>query len=352
MADNWRTLRDRVSPAACGAVVKADAYGIGAGHAAPVLHSAGCRQFFVATVEEGVSLRSVLPDEADIYILDGLMGPDTAALFDRERLIPVLNSPDDVARWGRHARANGGRRAILALDTGMYRLGLSPREAKALGDDPSPLAGIDLDYVMSHLACAEDRDNPMNEHQRRLFDELRALLPPAKASLANSGGIFLGPAFHYDLTRPGAALYGVSRAVGAPEPMRQVVVLKARIIQTRVVDSDSAVGYGATCRVATGTRLATVAAGYADGYLRSLSNRGHGYIGDVRVPVVGRVSMDLIVFDISELPDGTVGTGDEIELLNDRQTVDDLADEADTIGYEILTALGSRYHRHYVGGAG
>ena len=344
-------MRDRVAPAGCAAVVKADAYGLGAEPVAAALHAAGCRRFFVATVDEGIGLRQTLPADAVIYLLNGLMGSDTAAAIDDAALTPVLNSPAEIERWGAHARAHGGRRAVLALDTGMCRLGLSPSEARAVADRPERLAGLSLDYVMSHLACSDERDHPLNETQRRLFDELRAALPPAPASFANSGGIFLGPAYHYDLARPGAALYGISRAVGAPEPMKQVVVLKGKILQIRVVDSESSVGYGATCRVASGSRLATVAAGYADGYLRSLGNSGHGYIGDVRVPVAGRVSMDLLVFDISELPDGAAMPGDSVELLNDRQTVDDLADEAGTIGYEILTSLGSRYARRYVGGA-
>ncbi len=279
------------------------------------------------------------------------MGGGTADLFDRHALVPVLNSPDDIGLWGAHARANGGRPAILALDTGMSRLGLSRREAETLAQNPGSLDGIGLEYVMSHLACAEEAGNPMNDRQRRAFNEIRARLPRARASLANSGGIFLGAGFHYDLVRPGAALYGVSRSTGAPEQMKQPVVLKAKILQVRFVDTESTVGYGATRKVAPGTRLATVAAGYADGYLRSLGNRGHGYIGDVRVPVAGRVSMDLIVFDITDVPDGKTGPGDDIVLIDHRQTVDDVAEEAGTIGYEILTSLGNRYARHYSGAA-
>ena len=350
IAENWRSLRDRVTPGECGAVVKADAYGLGVGPVSMALYRAGCRRFFVATLDEGVELRRIVPADATIYVLNGPMGSATAGLLDRERLVPVLNSPNDIATWGDHARANGGRPAVLSLDTGMSRLGLAPADARALANEPSALEGLTLEVVMSHLACAEDATHPMNERQAVLFDALRAGLPSAPASLANSGGIFLGPRYHYDLARPGAALYGVSRSTGAPEQMNQVIVLKAKILQVRVVDSDSAVGYGATCQVTRGTRLATVATGYADGYLRSLSNSGHGYIGDVRVPVAGRISMDLIVFDISGVPDGTAGPGDTIELIGPRHTVDDLADEADTIGYEILTSLGGRYRRDYIGG--
>jgi alanine racemase len=244
----------------------------------------------------------------------------------------------------------GGRRAVLSIDTGMLRLGLSPAEVSALADDPALLAGVEIDYLMSHLACAEDRDSPVNERQYELFNRLRAALPPAKTSLSNSAGIFLAPRFHQDLCRPGAALFGVSRSTGAPAPMRQVVGLKAKILQIRNVDTESTVGYGASSRVPAGARLATVAAGYADGLLRALSNRGHGYAGGIEVPIIGRVSMDLITFDISAVPEDAVAPGDYIDLLCDRHTVDDLADEAGTIGYEILTALGQRYRRIYTGG--
>ncbi len=330
-------------------MVKADGYGLGAAKVSAALFGAGCRRYFVATIDEGIQLRETLPADGRIYVLDGLMGDGTTDLFDHHGLIPVLNSPGDIERWSNHARTNGGRSAILALDTGMSRLGLTRREAETLAQTPSALDGIGLEYVMSHLACAEEAGNPMNDRQRQSFDDIRTRLPTAKASLANSGGIFLGSGFHYDLARPGAALYGVSRSTGAPKKMKQPVVLKAKILQVRVVDTESTVGYGATRKVYPGTRLATVAAGYADGYLRCLGNRSHGFIGDIRVPVAGRISMDLIVFDISDVPNGKTCPGDDIVLIDDRQTVDDLAEEAGTIGYEILTSLGSRYARLYSG---
>lgn len=277
------------------------------------------------------------------------MGTDTGPTFDRYDLVPVLNCPEDVEIWGRHARAAGGRRAVIAIDTGMSRLGHTPTETRKLAGEPERLAGIEIVLVMSHLACSEDRGNSLNETQRRLFDDLRRLLPPARASLANSGGVFLGGDFLYDLTRPGAALYGVGRSTGATISLQQVVGLKGKVLQVRHIDSDSTVGYGATRRVRAGARLATVAAGYADGYFRSLSDRGHGYAGGIRVPVAGRVSMDLLTFDVSETPPDSVRPGDEIELLGPGHTVDDLAEEAGTIGYEVLTALGQRYRRIYTG---
>ena len=330
--------------------MKADGYGTGISPTGKALARAGCRVFFVATIDEGVSLRAAIGALPRIFVLNGLMGGGTVKAFVEYRLTPVLNTPGDIVAWAEHGRASGGASAILALDTGMRRLGLSPAEARTIAVDAGALEGIAVDYVMSHLACAEDADHPMNRQQRELFDELRTELPPAPASLANSGGVFLGPDFHYDLCRPGAALYGVSRSTGAPKNMKQVIGLKGKILQVRVVDSESTVGYGATQSVPAGSRLATVAAGYADGYLRSLGNHGHGYAAGVKVPVVGRVSMDLIPFDISAVPPQAIGTGDDIDMICEQHTIDDLAEEAGTIGYEILTALGRRYARHYIGG--
>ena len=336
-------------PGKCGAVVKADGYGLGLPEVSQALSAAGCDRFFVATIDEGIALRKAIGDRPVVYILNGVMAADAVGEFAAHGLTPVLNSPGDIALWGSHCRESGGGTAILALDTGMHRLGLTPAEVRDLAGEPGPLDGISLDYVMSHLACAEDAGHPMNEEQRLRFDALRGNLAPAPASLANSGGIFLGPAYHYDLARPGAALYGVSRATGAPKKMKQAVGLKGKILQIRVVDSESTVGYGASGSVAAGSRLATVAVGYADGYLRSLGNSGHGYAAGVKIPVVGRISMDLITFDITAIPAGALAQGDEIEMIGENQTVDDLADEAATIGYEILTSLGRRYARRYTG---
>lgn len=271
--------------------------------------------------------------------------------YDTYNLIPVLNTPDEILRWSEHIGGNAERRAVIAIDTGMNRLGLTPREALHIADDPSSFGGINIDYIMSHLACADKPSHPMNTNQRILFDELCAKFPPARASLANSGGIFLGKKYHYDLTRPGAALYGITRGCGAPKTMQQVVGLKARILQIRALDTESTVGYGATTVVPANARLATVAAGFADGYLRSISNSGCGFVDDIKVPVVGRISMDLTVFDISRVPEGQVAPGDHIDLICDRQTIDDVANAAKTNGYEILTALGARYGRHYMGEA-
>ncbi|MEO5372868.1 MAG: alanine racemase [Alphaproteobacteria bacterium] len=352
---NWRRLAERCGRACeCGAVVKADGYGLGAEIIAPALHAAGCRTFFVAHVEEGIRLRRVLSDtRTSIVVFNGPL-PGSEPDFTLHRLLPVLNSPDQIGRWGDHAYARGAGAldAALHVDTGMARLGLSPAETAALLECPDRLDGVRLTLLMSHLACGDDPACPLNEEQRRVFGALRRKFPGLRASLANSPGIFLGPGWRFDLARPGAALYGVNPTPLLPNPMAQVVRLQGKIIQVRDVDSPQTVGYGATYRVPGRGRIATVAVGYADGYLRSLSNRGCGFIGDVRVPLVGRVSMDLATFDVSAVPvtdDGTgAGPGTLIDLIGPRTPIDAVAADAGTIAYEILTSLGGRYHRQHL----
>lgn len=353
---NYRLLRDKLGPAECAAVVKADAYGLGAARVAPALAAAGCAHFFVAQLEEGLALRDGLPEGA-IYVFNGPV-PGSETLFAERDLVPVLNHLGQIEAWQAAARARDEvLPAVIHLGTGMNRLGLPEVEVDRLAAEPERLDGIAPRYVLSHLIAAEERDNPRNAEQRTLFDDLRGRLPPMKASfapirasLANGAGIFLGPDYHYDLVRPGAVLYGVAPAAGAPNPMAQVVRLEGRILQLRDVDSPQTVGYGATHKITEPARIATVALGYADGYLRHLSNRGRCFVDDVKVPVVGRVSMDLITLDVSEVPRERVALGDMVEILGPRYTVDDAGADAGTIGYEILTSLGHRYHRRYVGG--
>jgi len=348
---NYRLLRKKARGAECAAVVKADAYGLGAERVAPALAGAGCRRFMVAQLEEGLSLRRWLGAEAAVYVLNGPM-PGSEPVFAENDLVPVLNDPGQLAAW-RALAARRGRAlsAVLHIDTGMSRLGLAPAELAGLAAEPERLEGISLDYVMTHLVSAEVRDDPINARQLADFREALAGLPPAGASLANSSGIFLGPDYHFDLVRPGAALYGVNPDPGAPNPMRQAVLLEGRVIQLRDVDSPQTVGYGATHRVGGAAKIATIALGYADGYLRHLSNRGRCHVDDVAAPVVGRVSMDLITLDVSNVPPGRLEPGSLVEVLGPHYTVDDAGADAGTIGYEILTALGGRYHRRYLGGA-
>lgn len=352
VAENYRRLRARAPGAECAAVVKADAYGLGVDRVAPILAEAGCRTFFVSSIDEGIDLRAILgaAPGPDIYILTGL--PDGAeADCAQHGLKPVLVALDQIDAWARYCRGNPGNPspgAAIKLDSGMTRLGLPDAELDILANDPTQLDGMTVDFLISHLACAEEAANPLNEEQRLVFDAARKRLPPMKASLANSSGIFLGPAYHYDLVRPGAALYGVNPTPDAPNPMLPVVTLNGKILQLRDVDRGRPVGYGAAHRMKSPGWLATVAVGYADGYLRSLGGGGAGYVDDIRVPVVGRVSMDMIVFDVTAVPSDRLRVGDTIELLGERHGVDVMAAEAGTIGYEILTGLGRRYRRVYL----
>ena len=349
LAANWRSLAARAAPAACAAVVKADAYGIGVGRAAPALAAAGCRTFFVATAEEGAELRQLLGPEPAIFAFNGPLAATVADLraFD---VIPVLNDLGQVALWaGAAAAAGRAFPAALHLDTGMNRLGLPEAEDAALAAEPGRLDGIRIVHVMSHLACAEEAGNPMNEAQRAAFAERKARLPAAPASLANSSGIFLGPAFHFEMARPGVALYGANPTPGEANPMSEVVHLQGRILQVRRVDTPQTVGYGAAFQAAGPTRIATVALGYADGYLRSLSNRGTASLAGVRVPVAGRVSMDLVTLDVSAVPPERAQPGALVDMIGGGIPLDEVAEAAGTIPYEILTALGQRYTRTYTG---
>ena len=347
IAGNFRLLASRVSPAEVGVAVKADAYGLGMARVAPALHTAGARTFFVAWLEEGMALRRLLP-EVEILCLNGV-APGAAEAYAQHRLTPVLGSLEEIAEW-RATSHGGGAPAALQIDSGMARLGLSAEEVDRLVADRKPLDGLNLTLVMSHLACGDDPKEPMSAAQRASFerDRGRLRLDRLRSSLAASGGSFRGSDFHIDLVRPGAALYGLAPLMGEANPMAQVVRLQAKILQVRRVDRGMTVGYGATHRTTRPSRLATISTGYADGYFRSLSNRGHACLGPVRVPVVGRVSMDLLTLDVTDAPAGLAQRGAWVDLIGPHHTVDDLAAEAGTIGYEILTALGRRYARHYL----
>ncbi|WP_448205105.1 alanine racemase [Azospirillum sp. sgz302134] len=342
---NWRQLRDRVAPAECAAVVKANAYGLGVERVVPALASAGCKTFVVAQFEEALAVRALAPD-ARVLSLGGLPA-GTERDFQAFRILPVLNHLGEIAAWQAHARAEGAPLpAVVHIDTGMNRLGLGPDELDRLAGDLGRLEGVDVQVWMTHLACAET-DSVMNTQQLGRFQKAVGRLPSAAASFANSSGIFHGPAFHFDLVRPGCALYGVNPTPAQANPMRDTVRLDARVLQVRSVDSAMTVGYGATHRVAASGKIATIAVGYADGYLRSLGGRGHVFVNGVAAPVVGRISMDLVTVDVSHLPDEAVTPGGLVELIGPNRPVDTVAAEGDTIGYEILTSLGARYHRVY-----
>lgn len=347
---NWRALGRRIMPSECAAVIKADAYGCGIEPVAARLSRAGCRTFFVADLHEARRARGAAPDTT-IYVLNGLL-PGTAPVFADLRARPVIGSMVELAEWDAFCSANqwqGG--AALHVDTGMNRLGITANEAAALAPRiRSENHGITL--LMSHLACAEDQNHPLNERQINLFREVRILYRGITSSLANSSGIFFGNAAHCDMARPGVALYGVNPTPGQSNPMRPVIELQARIAQVRIVQKGETVGYNAGWTAKRTTRLAVVAVGYADGYLRaaSASDEAPGadaIVAGKRCPIAGRVSMDLIEIDITDLPDGSARRGDLVKLIGDEISVDDVAAAAGTIGYEVLTSLGRRYHRVY-----
>ena len=343
---NWRLLAARAAPGAVAAVVKADAYGLGAAALAPALAAAGCRQFFVATPDEALALRPLLPG-AFLAVLGGLW-PGAEADFVAADITPVLNDLAELDRWRAAARAAGrALPALLHVDTGLARLGLEAREVAALADDPGLLAGIDILYVMTHLVAADEPDLPIHLAQPARFAAASEKLPAAPRSLANSAGVFLGPAFRSDLARPGAALYGINPTAGPDNPMRPVARLTAPILQVRDVEAGETVGYNATWRAARPSRIAVLGVGYADGFPRALSNRGAASFDGMRLPLVGRVSMDLTAFDVTDRP-GLV-PGDRLELLGPARPLAEVAAEAGASPYEILTRLGRRYARVWHG---
>ncbi len=349
---NWKKLASTTVPVECAAVVKADAYGCGLEPVTQKLAKAGCRTFFVADVTEGRRVRAIAPD-AVIYVLNGLM-PGSAQAFADDYLRPVINSATELAEWDAFVAGRSWRGgAALHVDTGMNRLGITIDEAVAIAPRiQSENHGFTL--LMSHLACAETPDHPMNDRQIRLFREIRIMYRGVASSLANSSGIFLGGTIFCDLVRPGVALYGANPTPEKKNPMRPVIELKGRIIQVRPVNKGESVGYGATFGAARSSRIAVVAVGYADGFLRSAAAAKGKPAAEVvvagkRCPVAGRVSMDLIAVDVTDLPDGAARRGDFATLIGEGINLDELAAAMGTIGYEVLTNLGRRYHRVYKG---
>jgi alanine racemase len=357
LAANWRLLRDKAAGAECAAVVKADAYGIGLEPAVQALFRAGCRTFFVAHVSEAVRARKVCGD-AVIYVLNGLL-PGTPPTFAGLALRPVIGSRDEMAEWAAFCRmADRKLPAAIHVDTGMNRLGLRPEEALQLGQSPE-WREFEPALLMSHFASSEEPENPLNRHQAEAFAAVRRVFPELPASLCNSSGIFLPERPYHDLVRPGYALYGGNPTPGRPNPMRGVVRLEGRIVQTRVAEDGETVGYNAQWTARGRRRLATISVGYADGYPRAASATdakrdasvpyGEAIVAGRRCPLAGRVSMDLIVADVTGVPESSARRGDPVTLIGDGLTVDEVAERAGTIGYEILTSLGRRYPRAYRG---
>ena len=346
VAANFKTAQRLAGTATAAAVVKADAYGTGLAAVALAVVQAGCDTFFVARLEEGLALRPLAP-EARIFVLDGAQ-PDAVPALISHRLTPVLNSIAEIAGWSAAARATRTRLDVaIHVDTGMNRLGLPGAELATLAADHAKrLEGIRLVLLMSHLACSDDAEAKMNRLQLDRFKTALAMLPPAPASLASSGGIMLGRDYLFDMVRPGIGLYGGNPQPAKPNPFQVVVRLTARILQLHRADKGETVGYGATFRIKRPSLLATAGLGYADGLMRAISNRGAGAVGGVRVPVVGRVSMDLVTLDVTDVP-GALATGMDVEFFGDTISLEEIAQAADTISYEILTLLSHRAPRVY-----
>ncbi len=351
---NWRKLEKTAVPAECAGVIKADAYGCGTAPVARALAGAGCKTFFVATLDEARAARAVLPSAAAIYVLSGFF-QNTGEAFAKIDARPVIGDLNELAEWDVFCRRSGwAGGAAIHIDTGMNRLGMTVAEAQ--GIIPRIIAGNHgITLVMSHLACAETLHHPLNAKQLASFREIASLFSGVPASLSNSSGVFLGAPFQFDVVRPGAALYGVNPTPEADNPMQQVVDLKARIVQVRNVERGESVGYGGTWTARRPTRLAIVSAGYADGYFRAGSSndgtRGaEVVVAGKRCPVAGRISMDLIAVDITDLPHNAARRGHTATLIGEGITVDELAHHFGTIGYEVLTSLGPRYARVYKGG--
>jgi len=349
LAHNYAALRHQAQGVQIAPVVKADAYGLGAAQVSSRLWAEGARAFFVARISEGEALRAALGPErpATIYVLDGAPSGSAPRLQACD-LTPVLNSAAQVSEWSSHGRAiSGGLRAALQIDTGMNRLGLRLEEAKALVQSMDGLRGLSIELVISHLACASEPEHPANAAQLARFQEARALFPEARASLANSAGLFLGPDYLFDLVRPGISLYG-GGPFGVPHPaLRAVAHLTAPILQIRDIRPGESVGYGATFTADRPVRAAIIAAGYADGILRAFGPAGLVWLKGAKRRVLGRLSMDMIAIEIDQ--ELVIAPGDRVELLGEHMALDEAASASGTIAYECLVRLAPRLQRTYLG---
>jgi alanine racemase len=348
---NYRFCRDQLQPASCAAVVKADAYGLGISRIAPALRHAGCTQFFTATYREGITLRALLPD-VEVYVFEGVTEHSLGA-FCEHGLVPVLISPAHSALWARQARELGRPLpAIIHIDTGMTRLGFGELELRALLRHPEDLDWLETRYVMTHYACADDAMTDKTTQQLAQFNRLRKMLPAAPTSVGNSAGGLLGGEFSGDMARIGIALFGGNPYQDAMPPLKPVLRVQSRVLQLREINSGTTVGYGATHQADSKRMIATVGTGYADGYPWSLGNRGVASVGGHRVPVVGRVSMDLITLDVTGIPQDLVQPGCMADLIGPDISLEEVAERAGTVNYEILTRLSQRARRKFLGGPG
>lgn len=360
LADNYRTMVRLSGKAKTAAVVKADAYGLGVEPVGKALAAAGCERFFVTWPEEGIALRRV-DAKSEIFVLGGVLEEHAAAACAEANLVPVLNSPQEATVWMEYWRKRGGRRpCAIHVDTGMNRLGFPVADAAELAVAIRESHVVTPILIMSHLACADDPRHPKNLEQLGIFNRVRQGFPGVESSLANSAGVMLGAAYHFDLTRPGIALYGGAPA-GMPNPMRAVVTAEALVRQIRFARAGETVSYGATLTLRRDTAIAVASIGYGDGFHRCASGSGvplretsvaggHGFVAGQRVPILGRVTMDVTMFDTTDLGPDAVKPGDWIELFGSNIDIEEAAIAAGTISYEVLTDLGRRYYRRYVGG--
>lgn len=353
LRSNWSYLNDKVGEnCTCAVVLKANGYGTGAIEVGQTLYEAGARVFFVAFPEEGIELRKQLP-HAEIFVLNGLFRDRERFYYDFD-LKPVLNSLEEVAEWSSFAQSlDEELPAALHFDTGMHRLGLPVRDAGKIAGASALFKGIKVDLVMSHLACADTPDHALNKKQLARFKRVCEHFPGTRRSLCNSSGIFLGADYHFDLVRPGIALYGGNPVPDKPNPMLPVAHVHGEIISLREVPAGVSVGYGASRVTLRKSRIATINAGYADGLHRQVGssddrpNGGRVYINGYFAPIFGRVSMDMIVVDVTDIPEEHLSRGAPVEIMGAHVNVDELANFAQTIPYELLCSLGARYTRHY-----
>ncbi len=347
LSKNYVALQNQVGAnCAVAGVVKANAYGLGLEPITRTLLKSNCPQFFVATVNEALEFRS-FEATAPVAVLGGLFN-GAEDIYLKNNIQPVINSLNDLTRWQELAMsANKSLPTIIHIDTGMNRLGLHPDDIQTLIKNPELLKNLDVQWMMSHFACADDVNHPMTKEQSDLFIKLSAAFPTAKQSLGNSSGTFRGIQHHINMVRPGVALYGGNPTPEVKNPMHQVVQLKAKILQIRNCKKGDSIGYGASHVFEKDTRTATIGIGYADGFSRAHSNKGQFYFNNVPCPILGRISMDLTTIDISQCKNKPE-QGDWVEIIGQNQTIDDLAQNAGTISYEILTSLGNRYARQYI----
>ncbi|KEC54761.1 alanine racemase [Bartonella koehlerae] len=344
---NYVTLAQHVAPTECSAVVKANAYGLGANKIAPALYQAGCRTFFVAQIEEALQLKTVLPENVMIALLNGF--PHKAEEFVAQSgIVPLLNSWSAIEDWQTLCQKKNKKfPAIIQVDTNMSRLGLDKKELQKLIKHPTIFEKAEIKYILSHLANGEDASHSSNNKQLAAFKRVLAQLPTCKVSFANSGGIFLGSDFYFDLVRPGIALYGVDPHGKHPTPLKAVVKLEAQVLQSRFIDAGIPVGYGESFMTHRPSTLATISIGYADGWPRILSNKGTVYFNGHKLPIVGHISMDSIIVDATDL-DKKPQRGDWVELIGPHQPLEKVSIDTNTIPHEILTSLGKRYKRIYI----